>query len=286
MTQKIILNIKCLDQMGIVADVTRFLYDSDFNIIESTQFNDANSKQFFMRIEAENLKADIDDLTRYLAETFYNIANKYNIEFTFYDANKPIRTLLMVSKLDHCLEDVLHRYRLNSLNIEITSIVSNHLNAKRIADFNNLPFHHLPISKDTKDQQEAKLRKIIENENAGLIILARYMQILSDKISAEYSGRIINIHHSFLPSFKGARPYHQAYGRGVKIIGATAHYVTKDLDEGPIIEQDIEHITHAMVPKELIAIGRDIERRVLSRAIRHHTEHRIIIDENRTIILR
>ena len=286
MTQKIILNIKCLDQMGIVADVTRFLYDSDFNIIESTQFNDANSKQFFMRIEAENLKADIDDLTRYLAETFYNIANKYNIEFTFYDANKPIRTLLMVSKLDHCLEDVLHRYRLNSLNIEITSIVSNHLNAKRIADFNNLPFHHLPISKDTKDQQEAKLRKIIENENAGLIILARYMQILSDKISAEYSGRIINIHHSFLPSFKGARPYHHAYGRGVKIIGATAHYVTKDLDEGPIIEQDIEHITHAMVPKELIAIGRDIERRVLSRAIRHHTEHRIIIDENRTIILR
>lgn len=272
--------------MGIVADVTRFLCDHNLNIIESTQFNDANSQQFFMRIEAVNLAADIVNISQNLADKFANIANQYKLEFTFYDADKPLKTVLMVSKFDHCLQDILHRCYMNNLNIEITSIVSNHIQAKRIADFHNLPFHHLPITKQTKDEQEIALRKVIEADQADLIILARYMQILSDKISAEYSGRIINIHHSFLPSFKGAKPYHQAYERGVKIIGATAHYVTKDLDEGPIIGQDIEHVTHAMVPDELIAIGRDIERRVLSTAIKQHAEHRVIIDGNRTIILR
>ena len=197
-----------------------------------------------------------------------------------------MNTILLVSKFDHCLNDILFKVRNNSLNLKIKAVVSNHKTAKEIANFSNIPFHFLPIEKSNKLDQEKKLKEIINNNDVQLIVLARYMQVLSEEFTNDYTGKIINIHHSFLPSFKGARPYHQAFERGVKVIGATAHYVTKDLDEGPIIEQDTQEVNHEMMPSDLVLMGRDIEARVLYRAIKAHSERRVFLNDNRTIVFR
>lgn len=216
---------------------------------------------------------------------FTEIANDFSMTWEICDLSAPLKTLIMVSKEDHCLNDLLYRWRTDHLNIEITGIVSNHETCRELAEDHNLPFHHLPITKDNKQKQEAALSTIVEDTGAELIALARYMQILTDELTQKYEGRIINIHHSFLPGFKGAKPYHQAYERGVKIIGATAHFASPDLDEGPIIEQEIMRITHAFTPQKMQAAGRDIESRVLARAVGMFAERRIFLHDGRTVIL-
>ena len=214
------------------------------------------------------------------------LAKKLNADFFLSEIERPMNTIMLVSKFDHCLNDILFRVRNNSLNLKIKAVISNHKTAKEIANFSNIPFHYLPINKSNKFDQEKKLKEIIDNNDVQLIVLARYMQVLSEQFTDEYRGKIINIHHSFLPSFKGAKPYHQAFDRGVKVIGATAHYVTKDLDEGPIIEQDTQEVNHEMMPNDLVLMGRDIEARVLYRAIKAHSERRVFLNDNRTIVFK
>lgn len=276
-----ILTLACADRPGIVASIAGIITECHGNIIESSQFGDAGSGRFFMRVKfagTENCgKAE------FLA-SFKEIGEKFDMQWRLYDAGRKTRTLLMASKTDHCLNDLVYRAGTGTLPIDIVRIVSNHEDVARIAELNHIPFTHLPVSAESKQQQEEALRKLIEADEADLIVLARYMQILSDRMSEDYFGSIINIHHSFLPGFKGARPYHRAYERGVKLIGATAHYVTPELDEGPIIEQETERVNHAMSPKDLIAAGRDIERRVLARAVKYHAEHRVLINNGRTVV--
>ena len=276
-----LLILKCPDKRGIVTAVAGTLADLDCNIEESSQFGDPDTGHFFMRLLFTS-PPDMDINT--LRESFRPLARRYSMWWEMHEQAKRARLIILTSKQDHCLTDLLYRWRIGSLPIEITRIVSNHETSRKIVEREGLRYDCLPVSKANKKSQEKALREMIEEDQVDLIILARYMQILSNRFANDYLGRVINIHHSFLPSFKGARPYHQAHARGVKIIGATAHYVTPELDEGPIIEQETERVTHNMSADELVVAGRDIERRVLARAIKYHIEHRTLINENKTVV--
>ena len=278
-----ILKLSCKDQVGIVAKICSILAESNCNIVESKQFTDQKNGNFFIRQSFMLLN---DNMLPNLKNNLMLLAKKLNADFFLSEIEYPMNTIMLVSKFDHCLNDILFRVRNKSLNLKIKAVVSNHKSAEDIANFSNIPFHYLPIEKTNKLHQEKKLKEIINDNDVELIVLARYMQILSEEFTNKYSGKIINIHHSFLPSFKGARPYHQAFERGVKVIGATAHYVTKDLDEGPIIEQDTQEVNHEMMPNDLVLMGRDIEARVLYRAIKAHSERRVFLNDNRTIVFR
>ena len=278
-----ILTFSCKDQIGIVANISAILAKYKCNIVESKQFTDTLNGNFFIRQSftlSENTK--IEDLS----SSLNLLSSDLKGVFLLSEIDNKMDTVLLVSKFDHCLNDLLFRVRNNSLNINIKAIISNHKVAQEIAEFSNIPFHYLPVDKNNKDQQEQKIKKILYDNNIELIVLARYMQVLSESFTNEFQGKIINIHHSFLPSFKGSKPYHQAFERGVKVIGATAHYVTKELDEGPIIEQDTQEVDHEMMPDDLISIGRDIESRVLYRALKAHSEKRVFLNGKRTIVFK
>lgn len=279
MSSSQILALSCPDRPGIVAAVTGLLQSAGGNITEAQQYNDPESDQFFMRVAF-----DIDTPQSF-SDTFNALAQTFEMAWRLRDAARAKRVLILVSKFDHCLVDLLYRTRLGELDMDIVGIVSNHpRDAIRISNLHGAPFHHLPITKATKAEQEARINALIEETGAELVILARYMQILSDDFSRKLIGRCINIHHSFLPGFKGARPYHQAHRRGVKMIGATAHFVTPDLDEGPIIAQGVEPITHADTAERLVAKGRSIEQRVLSRAVKALIEDRVFLNGARTVV--
>ena len=283
MSDPFVLTLSCADRPGITARVTSFLFERGGNILEAQQFNDRMSDAFFMRVEFDPgaISRDV-----FRAE-FAPLASELAMEWKLSLRDRPRRVLIMVSKFDHCLADLLYRWRIGELPMEPVAIVSNHpREAIEHTDLGDLPFHHLPITRDTKPAQEAQVRAIVEQSGAELVVLARYMQILSDEQAAHFAGRCINIHHSFLPGFKGAKPYHQAYERGVKMIGASAHYVTGDLDEGPIIHQDAESIGHADTPDALVRKGRDIESRVLAEAVRLHLEERVLLNGQRTVVFR
>lgn len=283
MAEPLILALSCADRPGIVARVTGYLAQMSGNIIEAQQFNDIAEDKFFMRVAFNPGAADREEIR----EGFGQIAHEYGMAWSMRRRDRPRRVLLMVSKFDHCLADLLYRQRIDEMAMDVVGIVSNHpreaISTSMIGD---LPFYHLPVTKETKPQQEARIRALVEDTRAELVVLARYMQILSDEMAAFLSGRCINIHHSFLPGFKGAKPYHQAHARGVKMIGATAHYVTADLDEGPIIHQDVEAVTHADTPEDMVRKGRDIERRVLAEAVRLHLEDRVLLNGARTVVFR
>ena len=283
MSDPFVLTLSCADRPGITARVTSFLFERGGNILEAQQFNDRMSDAFFMRVEF-----DPGAFTREAFRAqFAALASEFAMEWKLSLRDRPRRVLIMVSKFDHCLADLLYRWRIGELPMEPVAIVSNHpREAIEHTDLGDLPFHHLPITRDTKPAQEAQVRAIAEQSGAELVVLARYMQILSDEQAAHFAGRCINIHHSFLPGFKGAKPYHQAYERGVKMIGASAHYVTGDLDEGPIIHQDAESIGHADTPDALVRKGRDIESRVLAEAVRLHLEERVLLNGQRTVVFR
>lgn len=279
-----ILRLSCSDRSGIVASVTRLLADNGGNILESQQFNDKNSNLFFMRIVFEVAS---DQSAPGLHTAFAGYAETHDMRWTLRSALERRKVILMVSKFDHCLGDLLYRQRIGELPMDVVGIISNHpREALKISLIGDAPFHHLPVTKETKVQQEAQIKEIVTASGAELVVLARYMQILSDDMAAFLSGRCINIHHSFLPGFKGAKPYHQAFERGVKMIGATGHYVTADLDEGPIIHQDVEAISHSDSPDDLVRKGRDIERRVLARAVHYHLEDRVLLNANKTVVFR
>lgn len=280
--RRFVLTIVCPDRPGIVAGVSRFLFDRDCNIIDSTQFGDQETGTFFLRIL---FAAGADAGCAALQREFTPIAEAFAMQADFFDSAAKTRTLLMVSRLGHCLVDLLYRRRIGALPIEIAAIVSNHRDFEDVALASGVPFHHLPITPQTKKQQEAALLGLVEDHKIQLVVLARYMQVFSPELCARLRGRVINIHHSFLPSFKGAKPYHQAHERGVKLIGATAHYVTEDLDEGPIVEQAVERVSHALSPADFAAIGRDIEAVVLARAVKWHAEHRVLLNGKRTVVL-
>lgn len=283
MTAPVILTLSCEDKPGIVARVTGNLYEAGANILEAQQFDDTESGQFFMRVVLD--PGSGDETT--LRSAFAPVAEQFGMEWTMRDASKKRRTVLMVSKFDHCLGDLLYRTRIGELPMEVVAIIGNHpKEALNITLLGDVPYHHLPITKDTKPQQEAQVKAIVNETGAELVVLARYMQILSDDMASFLNGRCINIHHSFLPSFKGAKPYHQAHARGVKMIGATGHYVTTDLDEGPIIHQDVTTVTHADTPDDLVRKGRDVERRVLAEAVRLHLEDRALLNGNKTVVFR
>lgn len=285
MKKTLILTLSCKDKAGLTAKTTNFLYEMGANILEAQQFNDLDTQLFFIRVvfELEVSSAGVSELTT----KFEPIAKQHNMTWHLQDKAQKKKILMMVSKFDHCLGDLLYRARINELHVEVVGIVSNHpKEALNLTLVDDIPYHHLPITKDTKPEQEAQIKQIINQSGAELIILARYMQILSDDFSRFLQGRCINIHHSFLPGFKGAKPYHQAYARGVKMIGATAHYVTNDLDEGPIISQDVEHISHTDMPDDLVRKGRDIERRVLARAVQYHLENRVLLNGTKTVVFK
>lgn len=279
-----ILTLSCDDRPGLVAGVTRILADNGGNIDESQQFNDAESRRFFMRV-VFSLAASADAGRLRAAFAYFAEANA--LSWTLRGTADRRKVMLMVSKFDHCLGDLLYRQRIGELPMEVVGIICNHpREALKISLIGDVPFHHLPVTGETKAQQEAQIKALIDETGAELVVLARYMQILSDDLAAFLSGRCINIHHSFLPGFKGAKPYHQAFDRGVKMIGATGHYVTADLDEGPIIHQDVEAISHADSPDDLVRKGRDIERRVLARAVHYHLEDRVLVNGNKTVVFR
>ena len=277
-----ILRISCPDRRGIVAAVGSFLLDHQCNIVESAQFGD-NAQRFFMRVCFDSEHAHPIDV---LQAAFAPIGEKFSMQWDFYDLAKKQRVVLMVSRFGHCLNDLLYRYRIGALPIEIPAIVSNHRDFYRLSAANDIPFHYLPVNPENKQRQEQQLLEIVGEARADLVVLARYMQILSPALCQKLEGRAINIHHSFLPSFQGARPYQQAHDRGVKLIGATAHYVTEDLDEGPIIEQDVARVDHAMSVDDCAAVGRDVECAVLARAVKWHVEHRILLNGHRTVVFR
>ena len=275
-----ILTLSCPDRHGIVAAVSAFLLERDANISDAQQFGDALSGYFFMRVVFEPKEGDAEDAIR---AAFTPLALQFDMDWTL-RGPEPRKVMILTSRFDHCLADLLYRWRIDELPMQVTAIVSNHpRDMIGHVDLGDLPFHHLPMSGD-KASQEAQLLALIETTGTELVVLARYMQILSDDLTARLAGRCINIHHSFLPGFKGAKPYHQAHARGVKVIGATAHYVTADLDEGPIIEQDVERISHRDTPADLIRKGRDIERRVLARAVSHHLHDRILMHDGKTVV--
>jgi formyltetrahydrofolate deformylase len=282
--QQCVLTLVCDDRPGIVHEVSGFLVKHAANIVESQHYDDLQERRFFMRVRFEGTDGLLDPVA--LRDDFAAVAERFGMQWELWDTATPYRTLLMVSQHLHCLNDLLFRWSTGSLNIEIPAIVSNHLDAKRLADTYELPFHHIPVTASSKDAAERQLSELADELGIHLIVLARYMQILSDDLCTRWSGRIINIHHSFLPSFKGAKPYHQAFERGVKLIGATAHYVTADLDEGPIIEQDVLRVDHRFEQDQLVSAGRDVEAQVLSRALRWHAETRVLMNGHRTVVFR
>lgn len=275
------LTFSCPDQPGIVAQVTGFLFNQGANILSARQHRDNAHNQFFMRVVFRFNKAE----QRTFRAGLKALGQTLKLDWNLTDRRVKKRVLIMVSKFDHCLGDLLYRMRIGELDMDVVGIVSNHpKSVLNLKNFGDIPYHHLPITKSTKPQQEAQIREIIDTTDTELVVLARYMQILSNDFSSYLSGRCVNIHHSFLPGFKGARPYHQAYQRGVKMIGATAHFVTADLDEGPIIAQDVEQISHVDRPKDLVRKGRGIEQRVLSRAVSYLLEDRVLLNGNRTVV--
>jgi formyltetrahydrofolate deformylase len=278
--QHLVLALSCPDRPGIVHAITGVLSDKGGNITESQQYGDPESGTFFMRVQVRT-SATVDDVRAAVDR----VAEQFDMTYTLDVVGRPLRTIVMVSKEAHCLADLLFRQRSDRLQVDIAAVVSNHPDLEPMADFYGVPFHHVPVTKDTKPEAEARLLELVDTLDVELVVLARYMQILSDDLCRQLDGRALNIHHSFLPSFKGARPYAQAHARGVKLIGATAHYVTADLDEGPIIEQDVERVTHADDVGELVARGQDVERRVLARAVRWHAEHRVLRNGHRSIVL-
>jgi formyltetrahydrofolate deformylase len=276
-----VLTVQCPSTRGIVAAIATFLADHGCNIHDSAQFDDMVSGNFFMRISfGSETGADLETLTT----DFGSVAERFGMEYQFHDAAAKMKVLLMVSSFGHCLNDLLYRWRIGALPIEITGVVSNHLTYQKLVVNHDLPFHHVRVTKANKPEAEAQLMELVAETGTELIVLARYMQVLSGALCEKMSGRIINIHHSFLPSFKGARPYHQAFERGVKLIGATAHFVTTDLDEGPIIEQDTARVTHAQSVDDYVAIGRDTESQVLARAIHAVIHRRVFLNGNRTVV--
>jgi formyltetrahydrofolate deformylase len=279
-----VLTVTCLDQAGIVHAVSSFLVSHSGNIRQSQQFDDRLKGRFFMRVQFDVTDPAVG--LEQLRAGFGSVAEMYQISWSLRDAARPTRTLLMVSKFGHCLNDLLFRHRIGALNIEIPAIVSNHRDFESLAESYGIPFHHIPVTADTKPAAEAALLDLVEELDVELVVLARYMQVLSNDLCKRLEGRAINIHHSFLPSFKGARPYVQAHERGVKLIGATAHYVTPDLDEGPIIEQDVARVDHAPEPDELVALGRDVEAQVLARAVAWHSQHRVLVNGTRTVVFK
>ncbi len=283
MSQPLVLILSCADRPGITARVASFLFERGGNILEAQQFNDRQSDAFFMRVEFDPGQSSREAIRT----DFTPLADEMGMRWKLALRDRPRRVLIMVSKFDHCLADLLYRWRIGELPMDPVAIVSNHpRDAIEHTHLGDIPFHHLPITRDTKAEQEAQVRAIAEQTGAELVVLARYMQILSDEQAAHFAGRCINIHHSFLPGFKGAKPYHQAYERGVKMIGASAHYVTADLDEGPIIHQAAEPISHADSPDELVRKGREIESRVLAEAVRLHLEERVLLNGKRTVVFR
>ncbi|MGY4927260.1 formyltetrahydrofolate deformylase [Streptomyces sp. 900105755] len=282
--REFVLTLSCPDRAGLVHAVTGFLVGHGGNILESQQFDDRLQDRFFMRVhfDVPHDAAALEDLRT----GFVPVAEEHRITWRLTDASTPTRTLIMVSKFGHCLNDLLFRRSTGALNIEIPAIVSNHRDFEPLARTYGIPFHHIPVTPDTKAEAEARLLRLVAELDVDLVVLARYMQILSDDLCKQLDGRAINIHHSFLPSFKGARPYVQAHRRGVKLVGATAHYVTPDLDEGPIIEQDVVRVSHAHAPDELVALGRDVEAQVLARAVRWHSESRVLVNGRCTVVFR
>jgi formyltetrahydrofolate deformylase len=278
-----ILTLSCPNRPGIVASVSTLLFEAGCNILDAQQFDDVETGRFFMRVvfnrlEGSRTRAEIE-------ASVGELAGRFGMDFTLRGRQAKKRVMLLVSKFDHCLADLLYRWRIGELPMEISAIVSNHgRDSIGSTDLGDLPFHHLPVTRQTKMEQEAEIWRLVQETKTDLVVLARYMQILSDAFSSKLLGRCINIHHSFLPGFKGAKPYHQAHERGVKLIGATAHYVTPDLDEGPIIEQDVERISHRDTPDDLVRKGRDIERRVLARAVLHHLEDRVVLNGRKTVV--
>jgi len=284
-TQGFILKISCPDRPGIVHAVSQFLFNQTANILDSAQFSDTFTSRFFMRVHFAKTSQELN--LQNLQELFKGIGDSFQMDWELFDAASKPKVLIMVSKLGHCLNDLLFRTHSGYLPIEIAGIVSNHQDFQNLAAGYKIPFHFMPLSSandERKNEQEEQLLKLIDQEKIDLVVLARYMQILSPKVCQKLSGKAINIHHSFLPSFKGAKPYWQAHQRGVKLIGATAHYVTTDLDEGPIIEQGVERVDHAMNPDQLAAVGRDVECMALSRAVRWHAEHRILLNGKSTVV--
>ncbi|MFK0384108.1 formyltetrahydrofolate deformylase [Agrobacterium sp. NPDC090273] len=276
-----VLTVACKSTRGIVAAISGYLAKKGCNIVDSSQFDDLQTGKFFMRVsfiseEGASLEA--------ITDGFAPVAEKFGMDARIYSDGQRVKTLLMVSRFGHCLNDLLYRWKIGALPIDIVGVVSNHFDYQKVVVNHDIPFHHIKVTKDNKPKAEAQLMELIESTGTELVVLARYMQVLSDEMCRKMSGQIINIHHSFLPSFKGANPYKQAYERGVKLIGATAHYVTADLDEGPIIEQETVRITHAQSAEDYVSLGRDVESQVLARAIHAHIHHRTFINGNRTVV--
>ena len=279
-----ILTLSCTDRPGIVAAVATFLAAKHCNIIESAQFDDMDTGRFFMRVVCEPVVEGV--VLDALRSEFAPVAERFGMDWQLRDAGVRLRVMILVSKQDHCLNDLLYRYKVGALPMEPVAIVSNHRDTYQLAASYDIPFHHLPVASKSKAAQEAKLSALIEDYGVDLVVLARYMQILSDDLARRLEGRAINIHHGLLPSFKGAKPYHQAHARGVKLIGATAHYVTADLDEGPIIEQEVARVEYNMRTDDLVALGRDVECQALARAVRGHLEHRVFLNGQKTVVFR
>ncbi|MFA6966837.1 formyltetrahydrofolate deformylase [Bosea sp. (in: a-proteobacteria)] len=278
-----ILTLSCPDRPGIVAAVSTLLFEAGCNILDAQQFDDIETGRFFMRVVFDRLDESRSHAS--IAASVGDLAQRFDMDVSLRERAAKKRVMLLVSKFDHCLTDLIYRWRIGELPMEISGIVSNHGREHLSStDLGDIPFHHMPVTRQTKMEQEAEIWRLVQETKTDLVVLARYMQILSDGFSAKLLGRCINIHHSFLPGFKGAKPYHQAHERGVKLIGATAHYVTSDLDEGPIIEQDVERISHRDMPEDLVRKGRDIERRVLARAVLHHLEDRVILNGKKTVV--
>ena len=282
MTTTYTLTLSCPDRTGIVHAVSGFLLERGGNIEEAAQYNDHDTGLFFMRVQFACTQSDGETLNTHWGQ----FAQTFDMQWELHTSAQPMRTVIMVSKEGHCLNDLLFRWKSGLLPLDIRAIVSNHREFYQLAASYNVPFHHIPVTKDSKAQAEARQYEIIQTEGAELVVLARYMQILSDDLCRKLAGRAINIHHSFLPSFKGAKPYYQAHDRGVKLIGATAHYVTADLDEGPIIEQDVARVEHSKTVEDLTAQGRDTESQVLVRAVKWHSEHRVLINGHKTVIFK
>jgi formyltetrahydrofolate deformylase len=278
-----VLLIASEDRKGIVAAVANSLVSQDCNIVESAQYGDGHSGRFFMRVAFRGPNGMTTDS---FTDAFTPVATAFRLDWRIHDLNQKMRAMIMVSQGGHCLNDLLYRTSTNRLPMDVTSIVSNHTTWQRRAEHEGIAFHHMPITPENKLEQEANLLAMVEEQGVDLIILARYMQVLSDQLCRKLDGRVINIHHSFLPGFKGAKPYHRAHEGGVKMVGATAHYVTADLDEGPIITQDVSIVDHADTVEDLIAQGQDTESRVLARAVKLHIEHRVMLNGNRTVVFK
>ncbi|WP_299535247.1 formyltetrahydrofolate deformylase [uncultured Streptomyces sp.] len=280
-SEQYVLILACPDKQGIVHAVSSYLFMTGCNIEDSQQFGDRDTGLFFMRV---HFSAPAHITVERLRASFAAVGDSFRMDWQIHGAADRMRVVLMVSKFGHCLNDLLFRSRIGALPVEIAAVVSNHTDFAELVASYDVPFRHIPVTRDTKAEAEAELLRLVREQDVELVVLARYMQVLSDDLCKQLSGRIINIHHSFLPSFKGAKPYHQAHARGVKLIGATAHYVTADLDEGPIIEQEVERVGHGVTPDQLVALGRDVECRALARAVKWHAERRILLNGRRTVV--